>query len=1112
MASHPALVATDADFHQELETEWPRKIVESLTTRSPAHSFSHETRMGPQPRSRPTTPGPADYRPRDRPARPVSAQGRTFGMAPRMGNFCASTEFPGTKDEEYFVPDASLKYAAPRRAVFGKSSRFDTASDLETQKACPQHKLLDESPGLLYEPKDEYTGGRDRPRSAGPAYRFARDTCERFKTKPATSLDDAPLGPSDCALGKQWNSKRRTTTRASSFSRASRFPSSKVYATEGELTAQCKQVPKFGDSTTGDRTISRRTISAPFGSSTREKSARRISLRAPKAVFSGQQTWKYAFSASSCCAKVGSAALPEKPTDQGAGEPIPDASIIVADADKAYEQCDSEAVSRAWTDISKGAMIAFAWLSIVTVGGLVYEMCMDDRRSCLFVYLRLVHPLKLSPASELTDQFVACVWLDVELVMQGAETAGATSLQTTATVIESAIVTAVGTAWPRYPGRRVLTLSGAWDFAFLGDVGHEAAASVREEYFCQTAEVPDAFDAREWLCPERCHRSDGRPCASCCEGGLGGPAPAGDHPAGCWGAGRAPERCCDAVALGRRGVAAYRTFRDNRFSPAWPVHQAYFDWYQPGGLLRPVEGHVLRDREAYVAALDVLPQRPLGRVTVRLRLSAGCAGQGLTAAAAFDTAGGAVDGPERAVGGDGLEEVWSARVPDPRPWSPGSPALHTLTVSLRRQFVELDRVTVRFGLRTIEAREGRVWLNGEVVELRGVNRHEWHPWKGGIFLPEEQLQGDLALLRELGANFVRGSHYAQDQRWLDLCDEAGILVWEESLGWQPKAHHLQDPLFVGQQMDSLEEMINASVNHPSVIFWGFLNEGEADVPEARLAYQALRDMAKDLDPTRLVTWASKCKMSDLTLDLADVISFNDYPGWYDASVEEIPSVWRQYVDWARLHHGGKPVVVSEVGGDGLANFRSRAQDMWSEDLQAAIVRASIVAAASTSCAGIALWQLTDSRVDVAPFLEDNPRASPMAGVPDADWVEEMAVRFQGASPPCPPSGGTWRSGPGGSTARASSPSTGGTASRPSGPPRSSSGALGARWGAPSPPPWPPRPRACTAPPCGCSPRGACRAEAPARAASSRCTPGTPPTATPRAARASGVAAAIEAVR
>lgn len=187
-----------------------------------------------------------------------------------MGHFFRSAEFPGTKDDEFFVPDGNQKYAAGRRAVFGKSSRFDTASDLETQKNCPQHNLLDESPGLMYEPKDEFTGGRDRPRSAGPAYRFSRETCERFKTKPPTSLD-APLAPSDCALGKQWNSKRRTKNQGS-FGKASRFPSSK-YATEGELTAQCKQVPKFGDTAVGAR-ISQRPTSASFGSSTREKSSR----------------------------------------------------------------------------------------------------------------------------------------------------------------------------------------------------------------------------------------------------------------------------------------------------------------------------------------------------------------------------------------------------------------------------------------------------------------------------------------------------------------------------------------------------------------------------------------------------------------------------------------------------------------------------------------------------------------------------------------------------------------------------------------------------------------------------------------------------------------------
>jgi len=133
---------------------------------------------------------------------------------------------------------------------------------------------------------------------------------------------------------------------------------------------------------------------------------------------------------------------------------------------------------------------------------------------------------------------------------------------------------------------------------------------------------------------------------------------------------------------------------------------------------------------------------------------------------------------------------------------------------------------------------------------------------------------------------------------------------------------------------------------------------------------------------------------DQTLDLADVISFNDYPGWYDATVNDIPAVWSHYAEWARITHPGKPILISEVGASGLVGFRSPEQHKWSEDLQATIIEASIIAAYAAGFAGIVLWQLTDSRVDTTLFFEDNPRTSPFDNVSDSDWVEHVAKLYE----------------------------------------------------------------------------------------------------------------------
>ena len=90
---------------------------------------------------------------------------------------------------------------------------------------------------------------------------------------------------------------------------------------------------------------------------------------------------------------------------------------------------------------------------------------------------------------------------------------------------------------------------------------------------------------------------------------------------------------------------------------------------------------------------------------------------------------------------------------------------------------------------------------------------------------------DLLDLKSLGANFIRGSHYPQAQRFLDLCDRLGILVWEESLGWGNGPKQLADPEFIADRIEQTRLMAHNSFNHPSVIMFGFLNENASGTDE-----------------------------------------------------------------------------------------------------------------------------------------------------------------------------------------------------------------------------------------------------------------------------------------
>lgn len=111
---------------------------------------------------------------------------------------------------------------------------------------------------------------------------------------------------------------------------------------------------------------------------------------------------------------------------------------------------------------------------------------------------------------------------------------------------------------------------------------------------------------------------------------------------------------------------------------------------------------------------------------------------------------------------------------------------------------------------------GRVTLNGAVVQLHGWNHHTQWP-ETGCSPTDEQLDFDLALLLRGGANYVRGAHYPQDQRWLDRLDAAGVAMWEEALGPGVETAMLQDEAWMAQQLQQLEEMVQASANHAAIM-------------------------------------------------------------------------------------------------------------------------------------------------------------------------------------------------------------------------------------------------------------------------------------------------------
>ena len=296
-----------------------------------------------------------------------------------------------------------------------------------------------------------------------------------------------------------------------------------------------------------------------------------------------------------------------------------------------------------------------------------------------------------------------------------------------------------------------------------------------------------------------------------------------------------------------------------------------------------------------------------------------------------------------------------------KPWSPKSPYLYFLNTVLSEDGDAKDDLIERVGFRTVEVRDTKILLNGERIYLKGFNRHEDYAVDGCAVSFNHMVQ-DTELMLAANANAVRTCHYPNDERFLDLCDERGMLVWEENHARGLVLKDMQNPNFERQCEDCIREMIENHYNHPSIIIWGILNECAAETPEGRVMYKKQFEQIRNSDSSRPVTSATCRHFTDITLDLEDVVSFNMYSGWYkDCPIDERND---EEIEWIRRSGGGnKPIIVSEVGAAAIYGYRDRSRCKWSEERQADIIRDNLeVYMNDDRITGVFIWQFADCRV------------------------------------------------------------------------------------------------------------------------------------------------------
>lgn len=375
------------------------------------------------------------------------------------------------------------------------------------------------------------------------------------------------------------------------------------------------------------------------------------------------------------------------------------------------------------------------------------------------------------------------------------------------------------------------------------------------------------------------------------------------------------------------------------------------DWWNYGGITREVKlvnvpRTFIRD---YTIALSSLEQKTVsgsvmldgakGGEKIQLRLPELNIKQTLTA----DNNGSA---------------SFSFAVPNAQLWSPENPKLYTVSISSGK-----DTLTDTIGLRSITTQGKQLLLNGKPIFLRGISVHEEHSATGGGRVKNaKEAQTLLHWAKELNANFVRLAHYPHNEDMVRLADQMGLLVWSEipvywTINWKNETTY--------QNAEAqLSAMIERDKNRAAVIIWSLANE--TPVSEVRTTFLSrLAKKARELDNTRLLSAAMEkhyrndnpniAVVEDPLAEIVDMVSFNQYIGWYDGLPEKADKV-----TWEINYN--KPVFISEFGGGAKHGYHGDVNSIFTEEFQENLYQKSVAMIDKIDgFVGTSPWILADFR-------------------------------------------------------------------------------------------------------------------------------------------------------
>lgn len=328
------------------------------------------------------------------------------------------------------------------------------------------------------------------------------------------------------------------------------------------------------------------------------------------------------------------------------------------------------------------------------------------------------------------------------------------------------------------------------------------------------------------------------------------------------------------------------------------------------------------------------------------------------------------------------------KLEDPELWSPENPKLYSLQANIIDPATGkiLDSYFTKFGCRWFKAEpEKGFFLNGQPIKLIGANRHQDFENMGNA-VPNAIHRKDYQMIKDMGANFIRTAHYPQDPEVYRICDELGLLVWTEV----PVINDVTDSEAYHQNSVNMQrEQILQLYNHPSIVFWGIMNEifirlvftgdmSEADknakIKTSVALAKKLEVETKKLDTTRLSVMAlheNDIYNTSGIADIPDVIGWNLYFGWYTQGLENLG----KFLDAQHKKYPNRPLLISEYGPGSDSRIHTNDPKPW--DFSEAYQLKSHVSYLNQVMErdymlGMAAWNFADfgssGRQDSRPFI------------------------------------------------------------------------------------------------------------------------------------------------